>query len=557
LLLQILCLLLFTRVFPNSTFPDGVLLLIVLVIALVWGIAPGILATFAGMVSLNSLEETGSFSLPSIVEMVLFLLTGLTICMIVCHIEFARAKAERMRQIANEREKLFHLLAENAQDVIYRYRLSPTFACEYISPSATTVTGYTPEEYYAEPCLTLRRFHPGDWPILEGYRHGIHFLDDPLIMRSVHKNGNVVWMEQRNKLIYDQDGNVVALEGISRDITARKQAEETLRASEAMYRTIVHTANEGIWLVDREAHTIFANDHMAAMLGYTVEEMAEHYVTDLVFPEYVEATRARIGRNLQGNFEQFDCRFRRKDGGMIYTLACTSPVRDGSNNIIGALGMFTDITERKQLAKALAEEVRNLEATFESMTDGVLVYDNRGHILRTNTAYRTLIGFDSMPLYDAFTIGTRGDMLALRDEHGEPLPYARWPALRVLNGESLTGGNATDIILRTFRGYDVQLNVTGTPTYDQEGNITGGVLVFHDVTERRKLESRTCNTIEALLELSSELSEELAQSEKNELAGTRVEDSTTLDTIARRLTSLIYQALGRERASIITKSKGS
>src|SRR5581483_1292388 len=687
LLLQVSSMLLFTHVLPNFAFPDVVALLIVLVVSLVWGMSPGIIATIAATLLLSPLiisQSTGGFSPLYGIEIALFLLAGVIICLVVCHMKFARTKAEGMRQrfyrlftqgptnvmvlrgkthliefanstihqtlgranlvgqtieqalpemasqryierlnrvyttgvpfigteiplqinrngnesleegyfsficqpsfdargvvegilvhgvevtelvrarkraeellqqlqaeqqVLSEREKLFRLLAENAQDVIYRYRISPTFACEYISPSATTVTGYTPEEYYAEPCLTLRRFHPGDWPILEGYRCGILSLDDPLIMRGMHKNGNAVWVEQRNKLIYDQDGNVVALEGISRDITARKQAEATLRASEAMYRTIVQTANEGIWLVDRETHTIFANNRMAEMLGYTSEEIATRRVIDVVFPERVQATLSRIESNLKGNFEQFDCRLRCKDGGVVSALACTSPVRDCSNNVVGALGMFTDITEREQLAHALAEHARELEATLESVPDAVLVYDRDRHILRTNTAYRTLIGFDNIPYYADFTIGIQGDMLALRDEHGKPLPHARWPMSRVLNGEVLSGRNATDIILRTFHGYDVQLNVTGTPTYDQKGNITGGVLVFHDVTERRKLESRTRNTIEALLALSSELSEELAQSfEKGEPANTR------LDTIAQRLATLIYQALGCEKVSII------
>src|SRR5437660_971097 len=99
LLSQILCLLLFTYVFHNVTFPDAVLLLIVLVISLVWGIGPGILATLISISLLNFLDNAAEgFSLPRIVEWAMFLLTGLAMCLIVCHIEFARAKAESSRQ---------------------------------------------------------------------------------------------------------------------------------------------------------------------------------------------------------------------------------------------------------------------------------------------------------------------------------------------------------------------------------------------------------------------------------------------------------------------------
>src|SRR5690348_18145308 len=101
---------------------------------------------------------------------------------------------------------------------------------------------------------------------------------------------------------------------------------------------------------------------MPAILGYTTEEMATFVVPDMVSLEYRQSAQARIDSNLKGHFEQFDCRFCRKDGNIVYALACTSPVRDGSNNIVGALGMFTDVTERQHLAHALEERVSELEA---------------------------------------------------------------------------------------------------------------------------------------------------------------------------------------------------
>ncbi|HEU5229546.1 MAG TPA: PAS domain S-box protein, partial [Ktedonobacteraceae bacterium] len=319
-----------------------------------------------------------------------------------------------------------------------------------------------------------------------------------------------------------------------------------------MYRTIVHTANEGIWLVDPEARTIFVNDRMAAILGYTTEEMASFGVTDMAAPEYRQSAQTRFDRNLKGHFEQFDCRFRHKDGNIVYALGCTSPVRDGSNNIVGALGMFTDVTERQHLALALEERVSELEAIFEAVADGVLVFDHQGHILRTNNAYRVLMGLDDASGYFTATLDSRVDMLSIRDEHGQELPYTRLPVMRILRGEVLTGNNTAEIILRTLHGYDLQLNIAGTPMLDQEGNITGGVLVFNNITEHRWLERRTRNAIEALLEFSSELSEELAQPfEENAVANLRAEDSTTLDTIAQGLAPLICQSLGCEKVGII------
>jgi PAS domain S-box-containing protein len=116
-----------------------------------------------------------------------------------------------------------------------------------------------------------------------------------------------------------------------------------------MYRTIIQTANEGIWLVDLEARTLFVNDRMAELLGYSAGEMQGRAVLEFVFPEDLPVAQQRVASTLQGHFAQFDFRFRRCDGNELPALAATSPVRDSAGQITGALGMFTDLTESKRL----------------------------------------------------------------------------------------------------------------------------------------------------------------------------------------------------------------
>ncbi len=142
----------------------------------------------------------------------------------------------------------------------------------------------------------------------------------------------------------------------------RKRAEEQLRESEERYRTIVDTANEGIWYVDLNGATLYLNEPMAHLLGYSVDEVIGHGVPEFCFPEDIEEARARIASNYQGNYEHFDFRFRRKDGRPVQVLASTSPVSDAAGKIIGALGMFVDITERKYAEQALRVRARQQQA---------------------------------------------------------------------------------------------------------------------------------------------------------------------------------------------------
>jgi PAS domain S-box-containing protein len=135
---------------------------------------------------------------------------------------------------------------------------------------------------------------------------------------------------------------------------SRDRAEEALRASERRFRTMLETANEGVWLIDRETRTQYANDRMAALLGTSPDHLATRSVTDFVFAEDVPVIRQRLGETLSGQAEEFDVRLRRADGAEVLARAGSSPVRDGSGRIAGALGLFTDVTARRRAEAALA-----------------------------------------------------------------------------------------------------------------------------------------------------------------------------------------------------------
>ena len=124
------------------------------------------------------------------------------------------------------------LLAENASDLIFRYRLHPTPSFEYVSPASTTIVGYTPDEHYADPELGLKIVHPEDREILETVLVGENPSQEPLLMRWQHKDGGIVWTEQRTKVVFDDEGIAVAIEGIARDVSQRISGEQDLRRSE-------------------------------------------------------------------------------------------------------------------------------------------------------------------------------------------------------------------------------------------------------------------------------------------------------------------------------------
>jgi PAS domain S-box-containing protein len=145
------------------------------------------------------------------------------------------------------------------------------------------------------------------------------------------------------------------------DIGERIQAEQSLRASEERYRRIVETAQEGIWLIDTETRTTFANQAMAAMLGYTPQEMMGAPLFAFMDEEGKALAAYNLERRRQGIRETHEFKFMHKAGRPVWALLNTNPILDEHGQYLGALAMVTDITERKRADAALAAYAADLE----------------------------------------------------------------------------------------------------------------------------------------------------------------------------------------------------
>ncbi len=132
---------------------------------------------------------------------------------------------KRMEEALQESERMFRLLAENVDDMVYRYEVAPARRCTYMSPASTRILGYAPQEFYADPELPIKLVHPDDLPALMalvGHWSG----NRSVTFRCRHKQGHTVWLEQREVQVRDAAGSVVAYVGVARDITEQKQLEQ-------------------------------------------------------------------------------------------------------------------------------------------------------------------------------------------------------------------------------------------------------------------------------------------------------------------------------------------
>ncbi len=197
----------------------------------------------------------------------------------------------RAEEKLKESEERFRLLAENARDIIYRFRFKPTPGFEYVSPSATDLTGYTPEEHYADPELGLKLVHPEDMHILEEFLRSPELANKVLTLRWVSKDGRILWTEQQINPIYDAQGDLVAVEGIGRNITERKEMEDALRRSEERFRSLVQNASDIIMILEADGTIRYVSPAIANVLGLQPEDVVGRNAVAFVDP--VDRTEAR------------------------------------------------------------------------------------------------------------------------------------------------------------------------------------------------------------------------------------------------------------------------
>jgi len=133
------------------------------------------------------------------------------------------------RDALTRREKQFRLLADNARDILFRYRLGENMGFEYISPSAKLLYGYSPAEHYQDPNLWCRIVDRNVRDLIRGYLDMPEKLPPSLEIKIQTREGESIWLEQTSVVIKDSNQQTVAIEGIMRDITQRRLMEEQLR----------------------------------------------------------------------------------------------------------------------------------------------------------------------------------------------------------------------------------------------------------------------------------------------------------------------------------------
>jgi PAS domain S-box-containing protein len=255
-----------------------------------------------------------------------------------------------------------------------------------------------------------------------------------------------------------------------------------MRVSDEMYRLIVEAVPEGIWVANAHGRTLFSNRRMAEILGMDVESMAGRSCFDHVFPDELEEARGHFERNLAGDREPFDFRLRRADGSPVWVRISGMPMIDGSGAVVGLLGLFSDITERKRAEAALRES----EERFRNMADTapVMIWVTDPNKLATFFNRRWL----------EFRGRTREQEMGFGWAEGIH-PEDTDACMKVYDSafETRSGFQTEKRLLRADGEYRT-LMCTGVPRFGENGAFAGYVGCSVDITDLRRAQEQSLET---------------------------------------------------------------
>ncbi|MGI9200775.1 MAG: EAL domain-containing protein [Woeseiaceae bacterium] len=249
---------------------------------------------------------------------------------------------------------------------------------------------------------------------------------------------------------------------------------------------IAATANDGIWDFDGASKRINLSRRWKTMLGYDVDEeevMLDWY--NLVHPNDMARVQGKMREHLENKSPFFESvhRMKHQNGDWRWMSSRAKAVLDNNGRLIRLLGVEVDITERKLYEEALFREKESAQITLQSIGDGVITTDAACNVEYVNPVAEDLTGWkvddgSGRPIDEIF----RG----FHEETCEPLENPLSLAIR--RNRAIKSVRPTLLIRRD--GNELYIESTASPIRDGKGNVTGGVLVFHDVSESRELNRR-------------------------------------------------------------------
>ncbi len=307
------------------------------------------------------------------------------------------AGRRRVEQTLGETQRRFQQVLASSTAVIYANAVSgTTFSPTWVSENVTRITGYAPDEPL-QPTWWLDNLHPDDRARVLSEMPAL-FANDQLTTeyRFRGKDGAYHWVHDEARLLRDAAGRPTEVVGSWVDITDRRQAETSLRASEARLRLLVGSVRDyAIYMLDPEGHVRSWNAGAQHIKGYTESEILGQHFSRFYTPEDVAAGRPDAALQVaaaHGQLAEEAWRVR-KDGSRFWADVLINAVRDDRGALVGFAKVTRDLTERKRAEQALRASEERFRILAVTANDAILSADSHGNITYFNPGAERIFGY--------------------------------------------------------------------------------------------------------------------------------------------------------------------
>ncbi len=390
-----------------------------------------------------------------------------------------------------ESEERYRELVENAIDMIYTHDLEGNYTS--VNRATERITGYTKDEILgmniadAIPVAELETAKKIIAAKLVGEDAPTHEVE------LLAKNGHGVMVEVNSRIVYE-NGIPIGVQGIARDITARKKAEEALRETEERYRDLVENAIDSIYTLDLEGNYTSVSEAGERITGYSRQQSLGQNFNQTVAPEYQERAAHFHAEQIAGReVAAFELYVIAQDGRRVALEINTRSIKE-NGVVVGVQGIARDISARKKAEEALRETEERYRELVENAIDIIYSHDLEGNYTSVNRAGEKITGY------------TNAEILAM-NMADTLAPEYLGKAMQML-AEKLAGNEtaAYEVELIAKDGHRVALEVN-TRIVSENGVAVGVQGIARDITDRKLAEATLRESDEKFHQLADHISD--------------------------------------------------
>jgi diguanylate cyclase (GGDEF)-like protein/PAS domain S-box-containing protein len=386
---------------------------------------------------------------------------------------------ERIKEALKESEERYRAVMEQSVEAIYLYDAETKRVLES-NEAFRRMMGYTEEELIGRQ---IYDFIDHDKENIEAnIRRSLQEKRRHIGERRYRRKDGTVIVVDTSASVISYNGKT-ALCAVSRDITERKRFEEALRESERRFRSLIQNASDVITILEANGTIRYDSPAIERVLGYKPEERVGTSAFEYMHPDDVERVRRSFVEALDDPGvvrPPIEFRLRHKEGGWRHIEATRTNLLDDPA-VRGVVANSRDVTERKEAEEEVGRLSRRNRLILNSAGEGIYGLDREGRTTFVNPAAVALTGFEPEELIGEI----QHDIVHHSHPDGTPYLIDECPIFMALRDGKIH--RVDDEVFWRKDGTSFPVEYTATPIREAD-EITGAVVTFTDVTERKKAE---------------------------------------------------------------------